>query len=186
MRSTGEVMGIATDFPRAFAKSQRAAYGGIPTTGTVFVSVADQDKRAIIFPIKRLVDLGFRIVATDGTANVLRRNGIPAGVVRKHSSGRGPDGERTVVDLINDGEIDMVVNTPSGPAARHDGYEIRSATTSVDRPIITTVQQLAAAVQAIETGLDGAVHIASLQEHAQWLAEGRSAQVAARRGEVAG
>jgi carbamoyl-phosphate synthase large subunit len=189
MRSTGEVMGIAPDFPRAFAKSQRAAYGGIPTTGTVFVSVADQDKRAIIFPIKRLVDLGFRIVATDGTANVLRRNGIPAEVVRKHSSGRGPDGERTVVDLINDGEIDMVVNTPSGPAARHDGYEIRSATTSVDRPIITTVQQLAAAVQAIETGLDGAVHIASLQEHAQWLAEGRAAQMAqmaARRGGVAG
>ena len=178
MRSTGEVMGIAPDFPRAFAKSQKAAYGGLSTSGTVFVSVSDIDKRAIIFPVKRLVELGFRLLATEGTANVFRRNGIACEVVRKHSSGPGPNGEPTIVDLINADEIDMVVNTPSGPAARHDGYEIRSATTSMDKPIITTVQQLAAAVQAIEVDRDGEVHVASLQEHAAVLAKGRSLQVA--------
>ena len=105
----------------------------------------------MIFPVKRLADLGFRIFATSGTADVLRRNGIPATVVRKISErdGRRP-GERTIVDLILDGEIAMVVNTPSGQAARADGYEIRAATTALDKPIITTVQELAAAVQGIE------------------------------------
>ncbi len=176
MRSTGEVMGIARDFPRAFAKSQTAAYGGLPDGGRVFVSVADGDKRAMVFPVKRLVDLGFEVLATAGTAQVLRRNGIASTVVRKHSSGRGPDGEPTIVDLIKDGEVAMVVNTPSGPAARLDGYEIRAATTAVDAPIITTVQQLAAAVQAIEAARDEPVHIASLQEHAALLAAARAVQ----------
>jgi carbamoyl-phosphate synthase large subunit len=175
MRSTGEVMGIAADFPSAFAKSQLAAYGGLPQAGSVFVSVSDLDKRAIIFPVKRLVELGFTVLATAGTANVLRRNGITATVVRKHSQGRGPGGEPTVVDMIHEGLVDMVVNTPSGPAAHLDGYEIRSATTSVDRPIITTVQQLAAAVQAIEAARGGQVHVASLQEHAAALARARAA-----------
>jgi carbamoyl-phosphate synthase large subunit len=175
MRSTGEVMGIARDFPRAFAKSQTAAYGGLPDTGRVFVSVADGDKRAMVLPVKRLVDLGFEVLATDGTARVLRRNGIASTIVRKHSSGPGPDGEPTVVDRITAGEVDMVVNTPSGPAARHDGYEIRAATTAVDAPIITTVQQLAAAVQAIEAARDEPVHVASLQEHAAALDAARRA-----------
>ncbi|WP_088289289.1 carbamoyl-phosphate synthase large subunit [Kineosporia sp. A_224] len=166
MRSTGEVMGIASDFPRAFAKSQSAAFGGLPDAGRVFVSVADTDKRAVVFPVKRLVDLGFEVLATAGTATVLRRNGIPSTVVRKHSSGRGPDGEPTIVDRITAGEVAMVVNTPEGPAARLDGYEIRAATTAVDAPIITTVQQLAAAVQAIEAARDEPIHVASLQEHA--------------------
>jgi carbamoyl-phosphate synthase large subunit len=166
MRSTGEVMGIDVDFPHAFAKSQSAAYGGLPAGGRVFVSVADGDKRAMVFPTKRLVDLGFEILATDGTADVLRRNGIPSIRVRKLGAGPGPDGEPTVVDQIIAGEIDMVVNTPSGPAARADGYEIRAATTSVDRPMITTVQQYAAAVQAIEAARNEPVRVASLQEHA--------------------
>jgi carbamoyl-phosphate synthase large subunit len=176
MRSTGEVMGIARDFPRAFAKSQTAAYGGLPDGGRVFVSVADGDKRAMVFPVKRLVDLGFEVLATAGTAQVLRRNGIASTVVRKHSSGRGPDGEPTIVDRITAGEVAMVVNTPSGPAARLDGYEIRAATTAVDAPIITTVQQLAAAVQAIEAARDEPVHIGTLQEHAALLAAARAAQ----------
>jgi carbamoyl-phosphate synthase large subunit len=179
MRSTGEVMGIDRDFPHAFAKSQSAAYGGLPASGRVFVSVADGDKRAMVFPVKRLVDLGFEVLATAGTAQVLRRNGIPSTVVRKHSSGRGPDGEPTVVERITAGEVDMVVNTPSGPAARLDGYEIRAATTAVDRPIITTVQQLAAAVQAIEAARNEPVHVASLQEHAAVLRAGRAVQAAA-------
>jgi carbamoyl-phosphate synthase large subunit len=173
MRSTGEVMGIDSDFPRAFAKSQTAAYGGLPDGGRAFVSVADGDKRAMIFPVKRLADLGFEVLATEGTAQVLRRNGIPSTVVRKHSQGRGPDGEPTIVDRITAGEVAMVVNTPSGPAARHDGYEIRAATTAVDAPIITTVQQLAAAVQAIEAARNEPVRVASLQEHAARLRAGR-------------
>jgi carbamoyl-phosphate synthase large subunit len=171
MRSTGEVMGLDEDFPRAFAKSQTAAYGGLPTRGRVFVSVADGDKRAMVLPVKRLVDLGFEVLATDGTARVLRRNGIASTLVRKHSRGPGPDGEPTIVQRINAGEVDIVVNTPSGFETRADGYEIRAATTSMDRPIITTVQQLAAAVQAIEVALEqgGPVRVRSLQEHARAL-----------------
>jgi carbamoyl-phosphate synthase large subunit len=170
MRSTGEVMGIDDDFGTAFAKSQTAAYGGLPMKGKVFVSVANRDKRAMIFPVKRLADLGFEILATQGTADVLRRNGVHSTVVRKFNEGPGPDGEPTIVARILAGEVDMVVNTPTGPAARHDGYEIRAATTSMDRPIITTVQQLGAAVQGIESARSGEISVRSLQEHAQILA----------------
>ena len=135
----------------------------------MFVSVADRDKRAMLFPVKRLVDLGFEVLATSGTAEVLRRNGIASTVVRKHSEGPGPDGEPTIVQRISDGEVAMVVNTPSGRDARADGYEIRAATTAVDAPIITTVQQLAAAVQGIEHARGGALSVRSLQEHARAL-----------------
>jgi carbamoyl-phosphate synthase large subunit len=167
MRSTGEVMGIDDDFGAAFAKSQLAAYGGLPTSGRVFVSVANRDKRAMIFPVKRLADLGFTLVATTGTAEVLRRNGIAAEIARKHSE-RGPD-ETSIVDLILAGDIAMVVNTPSGPNARADGYAIRAATTSMDKPIITTVQELGAAVQGIEAQIHGELRVKSLQEHARDL-----------------
>jgi carbamoyl-phosphate synthase large subunit len=165
MRSTGEVMGIDVDFPTAFAKSQAAAFGGLPTSGTAFISVADRDKRAITFPVKRLTELGFTILATEGTAAVLRRNGIESQVVRKASEGRR-DGGPTIVDLITAGEVDLVVNTPSGQGARADGYEIRTATVTADKPIVTTVQQLAAAVQAIETIQAGPFAVRSLQDHA--------------------
>jgi carbamoyl-phosphate synthase large subunit len=164
MRSTGEVMGFDVDFPHAFAKSQSAAYGGLPMSGTVFVSVADRHKRSIVFPLKRLVQLGFAVCATSGTAQVLRRNGIPCSVVRKFSSGRGPGGEPTVVDLINEGKIDMVVNTPSTQLSRTDGYEIRAATTAADKSIVTTTDHLGAAVQAIEAMREGPYTVASLQE----------------------
>jgi len=164
MRSTGEVMGIDAAFGTAFAKSQAAAYGGLPTKGAVFVSMANRDKRAMIFPMKRLADLGFQVLATEGTADVLRRNGVEATVLRKHSAGPGPDGEPTVVDRILAGEVDMVVNTPTGSAARADGYEIRSAAIAMDRPIITTVQELAAAVQGIEALGRGALDVRSIQD----------------------
>jgi carbamoyl-phosphate synthase large subunit len=167
MRSTGEVMGIDADFGLAFAKAQLAAIGSVPTSGTVFVSVANRDKRAIIFPVKRLRDLGFRIVSTSGTAEVLRRNGIDSEVVLKHAQ-RGAGG-RSIVDWIEQGEIDIVVNTPSGAGGRADGYAIRAATTAMDRPIITTVQQLGAAVQAIEAIQRGALTVTCLQEHAAAL-----------------
>ncbi|MBO1754291.1 carbamoyl-phosphate synthase large subunit [Allobranchiibius sp. CTAmp26] len=169
MRSTGEVMGIDDDFGSAFAKSQLGSVTGLPRTGLIFVSIANRDKRAMIFPLKRLADLGFDLLATAGTADVLRRNGVHAEVVRKHSDGRGPQGEPTVVDRILDGDVAMVVNTPSGQGARVDGYAIRAATTSMDRPIITTVQQLAAAVQGIEAQLAGPMKVKPLQAHARDL-----------------
>ncbi|HEY4314715.1 MAG TPA: carbamoyl-phosphate synthase large subunit [Actinomycetes bacterium] len=171
MRSTGEVMGIDANFGTAFAKSQSAAYGGLPTKGVVFVSMADRDKRNMIFPLKRMADLGFQVLATEGTADVLRRNGVEAIVVRKHSHGRGPDGELTIVERILEGEVDMVVNTPSGQRARADGYEIRAAAIAMDRPIITTVQQLAAAVQGIEALGRGELDVRSIQD---WNAALRS------------
>jgi len=165
MRSTGEVMGYDIDFPRAFAKSQASAYGGLPGEGTLFVSVTDRDKRAIILPVARLAELGFTILATTGTAQVLRRNGIPATPVRKLSEGRGEHRERTIVELIESDTIDMVVNTPKGQGARADGYAIRAAATSAGRPIITTVQELQAVVQALEAQLRGPFRVRSLQEH---------------------
>ncbi|WP_312350071.1 carbamoyl-phosphate synthase large subunit [Actinomyces sp.] len=164
MRSTGEVMGIDRDFPTAFAKSQSGAFAELPTEGTVFVSIADSDKRAIVFPVVRLQELGFHIMATQGTASVLRRNGIASQVVRKSSEGRGPDGEPTIVDLINDGLVDIVVNTPQRSSNRHDGYQIRTAATANDRTILTTLQAFNAAVQAIEVRLRGPYRVRSLQE----------------------
>jgi carbamoyl-phosphate synthase large subunit len=166
MKSTGEVMGIDADFGTAFAKSQAAAYGSLPTKGKAFVSVANRDKRAVIFPVKRLADLGFEILATEGTAHVLRRNGVVATVVRKHSDGIGPDGEPTIVQRIIDGDVDLIVNTPWGVGPRVDGYEIRTAAVMRGVPCMTTVQGLAACVQGIEALIGGDITVRSLQEHA--------------------
>jgi carbamoyl-phosphate synthase large subunit len=170
MRSTGEVMGMDAGFGTAFAKSQTAAYGGLPTKGTVFVSVANRDKRHMIFPVKRLADLGFEVLATDGTAEVLTRNGVTARRVRKYSAGSGPGGEPTIVGRILDGEVDLVINTPFGSTSngspRLDGYEIRTAAVLRSIPCITTVQGLAAAVQGIEAVRHGDVPVCSLQDWA--------------------
>jgi carbamoyl-phosphate synthase large subunit len=166
MRSTGEVMGIDSNFPRAFAKSQEAAYGGLPSTGSVFVSVADRDKRAIILPVLRLSQLGFEILATEGTAEILGRNGIPSTVVRKYFLGqKSVAGEPSIVDLINEGRVDVVINTPSGRSARADGYEIRTATVAADKPLFTTIAQLAAAVASFEAIREG-FDVRSLQDYA--------------------
>ncbi|MDQ6650334.1 MAG: carbamoyl-phosphate synthase large subunit [Actinomycetota bacterium] len=165
MKSTGEVMGIDAAFGTAFAKSQSAAYGDLPTKGRVFVSVANRDKRAMVFPVKRLADLGFEVLATDGTADVLRRNGVTATVVRKHSDGTGPAGEPTVVEMILAGEVDLVVNTPFGVGPRVDGYEIRTAAVARGVPCITTVQGAAACVQGIEALVRGDVGVRSLQDY---------------------
>ena len=166
MKSTGEVMGIDHDFGSAFAKSQTAAYGSLPTRGAVFVSVANRDKRSLVFPVKRLADLGFRVLATEGTAEMLRRNGIPCEVVRKHFEDPG-DGrpEITAIDAINAGEVQMVINTPYGNSGpRIDGYEIRSAAVSMNIPCITTVQGASAAVQGIEAAIRGDIDVRSLQQ----------------------
>jgi carbamoyl-phosphate synthase large subunit len=166
MRSTGEVMGIDSNFPKAFAKSQEAAYGGLPSSGAVFVSVADRDKRAIVLPVLRLSQLGFTILATEGTAEVLARNGIEARVVRKYSQGQeGSADEPSIVELINDGLVDVVINTPSGRSARADGYEIRTATVAADKPLFTTIAQLGAAVASFEAIRDG-FDVRSLQDYA--------------------
>ncbi|MCU1574807.1 MAG: carB [Micrococcaceae bacterium] len=169
MRSTGEVMGIDKHFDTAFAKSQAAANNALPTSGKVFVSVANRDKRSIIMAVKRLADLGFEIISTGGTADVLRRNGIAATTVRKVAEGASDAGEGTIVDRINNGEIDMIFNTPSGGEARGDGYEIRAAATSNGRPCITTVAEFNVAVQAIEAMRSYSWSVNSLQEHAAAL-----------------
>jgi carbamoyl-phosphate synthase large subunit len=168
MKSTGEVMGFDADFGTAFSKSQAAAYGSLPTSGKVFISIANRDKRTMIFPARVLADYGFEILATQGTAEVLRRNGIPSTIIRKHFEGGGPDGEKTSVQMILDGEIDLIVNTPNGSAsdARVDGYEIRSAAVLTNIPCITTVQGLAAAVQGIAAMRRGDIGVRSLQDWA--------------------
>ena len=167
MRSTGEVMGIDVEFGTAYAKSQLAAYGNLPTSGAVFVSLANRDKRHMVFPVKRLAEMGFHVMATTGTAQILRRHGVAATVVRKHSSGRGPDGEPTITDRILAGEVDVVINTPSGTtpggSPRLDGYEIRTAAVAANVPCITTVQGLAAAVEGIEAMRAGETGVRSLQ-----------------------
>ncbi|MEV7330207.1 carbamoyl-phosphate synthase large subunit [Micromonospora sp. NPDC093244] len=163
MKSTGEVMGIDTNFGHAFAKSQSAAYGSLPTDGKIFVSVANRDKRGMIFPIKRLADLGFEIVATTGTAEVLRRHGIACEQIRKHyEAGEGDD----AVSLILRGDVALVINTPqgSGASARSDGYEIRSAAVTADIPCITTVPGAAAAVMGVEARIRGDMQVRPLQD----------------------
>ncbi|MGB8021734.1 MAG: carbamoyl-phosphate synthase large subunit [Candidatus Nanopelagicales bacterium] len=173
MRSTGEVMGLDAQFGTAFAKSQIAAYSsGLPTAGTVFVSVANRDKRSMIFPLKRLADLGFKITATGGTADVLRRNGVEVTEIRKiHEPGEG----RNTVEAILGGDIDLIVNTPYGVGPRLDGYEIRTAAVVKGVPCITTAQGLGAAVQGIESLIKGEIGVRSLQEHAADLAALRAA-----------
>ncbi len=167
MKSTGEVMGLDVTFGTAFAKSQAASYGNVPTSGTVFVSVANRDKRHAIFPVKRLADLGFTVLATEGTAQVLRRQDVEVTVIRKASQGRGPQGEPTVIDAILGGEVDLIFNTPHGQSKdgspRRDGWEIRSAAILADVPCVTTVQGLSACVQGIEALRRGAMGVRSLQ-----------------------
>ena len=170
MKSTGEVMGIDATFGTAFAKSQSAAYGSLPTKGKVFVSIANRDKRAMLFPVKRLADLGFEVLATEGTADVLRRSGVNATVVGKHSEGLGTD----VVPMILNGDIDLIFNTPFGVGTRVDGYEIRTAAVTRGVPCITTIQGAAACVQGIEALVRGDISVKSLQEHHAVLRAGRA------------
>ncbi|WP_367137717.1 carbamoyl-phosphate synthase large subunit [Saccharothrix sp. HUAS TT1] len=159
MKSTGEVMGIDVSFGMAYAKSQTASYGSLPTSGRVFVSVANRDKRAMIFPVKRLADLGFEVLATAGTAEVLRRNGIPCTIVRKHF-----EGAENIVDAILAGSVDMIINTPYGNhGPRVDGYEIRTAAVAKDIPCVTTIQGAAAAVHGIEAAIRGDIGVRPLQ-----------------------
>lgn len=166
MKSTGEVMGLDVDFGAAFAKSQSSAYSSLPTSGTVFVSLNNRDKRTLLFPIVRLAGLGFRILATKGTASILRRNGIKCEIVNKYTT-EGPEveGEPTIVDAIRSGDVDLIINTPLGSAgSRSDGYEIRAAALQKGVPCVTTSQGTVAAVQGIEALLDNDLGVRALQE----------------------
>jgi carbamoyl-phosphate synthase large subunit len=167
MRSTGEVMGISPTFGESYAKSQIAAFGPLPKAGSVFISLADKDKETGIEPALGFSELGFHILATDGTADFLRTKGIECTTVRKHSEGTGTLGEKTIVDIINAGEIDLVINTPVGRGTRADGWAIRTAAVQRSIPCITTTAGFSAAVDAVRFLQASPLSIKSLQE---WLA----------------
>ncbi|HLM31825.1 MAG TPA: carbamoyl-phosphate synthase large subunit, partial [Solirubrobacterales bacterium] len=158
MKSTGEVMGIAEDFPTAFGKAQAAAGVRLPESGTVFITVTDADKAAATQLAARFHDLGFEIIATRGTAQSVSRMGIPVRAINKIG-----DGSPHVVDFIRDGQVDMVINTPTGSGARSDGYEIRSAAVRKGIPCITTMTGASAATRAI-AARDRSGEPVSLQE----------------------
>jgi carbamoyl-phosphate synthase large subunit len=159
MRSTGEVMGVAADFPAAFAKAQAAAGARLPSSGTVFLTVTDSDKSAVMGIAAQLHDLGFRIVATRGSAAAISRMGIP--VERLNKLG---EGSPHVVDWIENGDVDLVINTPTGTAARSDGYEIRRAAIGRGIPCITTISSGMAATRAIAAARQGEPTVISLQD----------------------
>lgn len=167
MRSTGEVMGISRSFGGAYAKSQISAFGPLPKSGSVFISLADKDKSAGVIPARALMEMGFQLFATEGTANFLASHQIKTALVRKHSDGVGEFGERTIVEILNAGEIDLVINTPVGRGTRADGWAIRTAAVQRSIPIITTTPGFSAAVEGIKSLRDGELDLASLQE---WLA----------------
>jgi len=159
MRSTGEVMGVARDFPTAFAKAQAAAGANLPDSGTVFITVADSDKPGALAIAAQLHDLGLRIVATRGTAQALSRMGVPVEALNKLG-----EGSPHVVDWIERGDVDLVINTPVGTGARTDGYEIRRAAVAHGIPCVTTLSGGIAAARAIAAARQGAPEVLSLQE----------------------
>jgi carbamoyl-phosphate synthase large subunit len=166
MRSTGEVMGIASTFGEAYAKSQISSFGPLPKSGTVFISLADKDKKYGIAPAQGLSALGFRLLATDGTASFLAEHGVSTVVVRKNSQGTGPMGEKTIVEMLNSGDIDLVINTPVGRGTRADGWAIRTAAVQRSIPIITTTAGFSAAVEGVKALQAGDLSVLSIQE---WL-----------------
>jgi len=170
MKSTGEVMGVAADYPAAFGKAQAAAGAELPTAGGVFISVTDGDKSAATQLAASLHDLGFAIYATGGTAQTIRRMGVPVSRVSKIS-----EGSPNVVNLIESGDVDLVINTPTGSGARSDGYQIRRAAIARGIPCITTMSGASAAQRAIRAMRAGEGEVRSLQElHQQALERSRS------------
>ncbi len=167
MRSTGEVMGISNSFGESYAKSQISAFGALPKNGTVFISLADKDKAQGIQAAHDLSRIGFRILATGGTADALAAKQIPCTRVRKHSEGTGPLGEKTIVELINSGEINLIINTPVGRGTRQDGWLIRTAAVQRSVPCITTTAGFKAAVEGIKSLQREELSIRSIQS---WLA----------------
>ena len=159
MKSTGEVMGVASDYPAAFGKAQAAAGAELPAAGTVFISVTDGDKSAATQLAAGFHDMGFRVVATGGTATAIRRMGVPVERIKKLS-----EGSPNVVERIESGDVDLVINTPTGSGARADGYEIRRAAIGRGIPCITTMSGASAAQRAIRSSRSGETSVISLQE----------------------
>ena len=168
MRSTGEVMGIAPNFGESYAKSQIAAFGALPKTGSVFISLSDKDKSAGLNAAAELSAMGFALIATAGTASALKERGISSVIVRKHSEGTGPLGEKTIVEQMVSGEIDLVINTPVGRGSRQDGWVIRTTAVQRSIPCITTIAGFNAAVEGIKAIRKAELGVKSLQE---WLVE---------------
>jgi carbamoyl-phosphate synthase large subunit len=160
MRSTGEVMGIARDFPTAFAKAQAAAGATLPQSGTVFITVTDGDKAAASGIAALLGDVGFKVVATAGTAQAIRGMGVRVDAVLEKIG----DGSPNVVDCIELGKVDLIINTPTGSGARADGWEIRRAAVARGIPCITTLSGGHAAARAIAAARHGEPTVLSLQE----------------------
>ncbi len=159
MKSTGEVMGIAADFPTAFGKAQAAAGVSLPTEGSVFITVTDTDKPAATQIAARFHDLGFELIATGGTAQAISAMGVPVTPINKIA-----EGSPNVVDLIRERRCDLVINTPTGSGARADGYEIRTAAVRHGTPCVTTMTGASAAVRAIAAKIEGDADVRSLQE----------------------
>ena len=161
MRSTGEVMGIAESFGEAYSKSQTASFGALPKSGNVFLSLSGRDKAPSIQPAGELVALGFKLFTTVGTHQLLLDNGVPSTMVRKNSEeGIG----LSAVDIINTGQVDLVINTPLGRGTRHDGWLIRTAAVQRGIPIITTIAGFKAAVSGITELSDHEPAVRSLQQ----------------------
>ena len=159
MKSTGEVMGVAQDFPAAYAKSQLAIDYSLPTAGTAFISVCDRDKRQIVSLAKHLQMLGFDIMCTRGTARALRAAGIPIREVLKRHEGRP-----NIIDHIANGEVQLVINTPFGQETRSDGYHLRAAAIRHGITNITTLPAAHAIVQAIEAVKENRLDVYALQD----------------------
>jgi carbamoyl-phosphate synthase large subunit len=159
MKSTGEVMGIAGDFPTAFGKAQAAAGVRLPESGSVFITVTDTDKAAATQLATRFHDLGFEVIATHGTAQAIERMGVPVTPINKLQ-----EGSPHVVDLIRKRKCDLVINTPTGSGARSDGYEIRTAAVRQGIPCVTTMTGATAAARAIAAAKQGDAEVRSLQE----------------------
>jgi len=162
MKSTGEVMGIDSSFGMAFAKSQQGAGHVLPLEGKVFVSVRDSDKRDVIFIAKKLVDLGFELVATEGTAAALARNDVKVSRLQRISVGRP-----NVLDLIKNREVKLVINTVSGKHPRQDEIFIRNQAIAQGIPLISTVSGAGAVVNGIEALKKKGISVKSLQEYAK-------------------
>ena len=161
MKSTGEVMGIDTEFGRAYCKSQLAAYQNLPTKGTVFISVKDSDKKPIVAETaKKLKSLNFKIISTAGTAKFLADNKIKVGTIQRVS-----DGSPNLLDLIREGKIHLIINTPSGKIPRQDEIKIRSSAVAFGVPVVTTLPGADACVTGIEALVKGKLEVKPIQEY---------------------
>ena len=159
MRSTGEVMGISESFPMAFAKSQIAANSALPKEGTVFISVNDRDKHDVIAVARALVELGYHLLCTRGTAKALRAAGVPVQEIAKLQEGRP-----NLIDCMKNGEVDLVINTPSGKGARTDEGKIRAAAVMNRVTCITTLAAAGAALEACKALRHGELTVKPLQD----------------------